>query len=500
MWDLEESELDRSGQSGQSVYRQIADYVRTRIECGAFGAGERLPPIRRLAGQLGVSRDTIALSYEALARDGLVQSTVGRGTFVCTPEERPPRSREPAELALSPCIDRLLALETARPRFASAQGIVPLHSLIPDPAFYPVDEFRKAFNRVLARSGPDLFLYAAPQGHPELREAVAARLRDQDIDVTGEEIVLCHGASQGISLAVRLLAEAGDAVAVEVPTYHNVMASLVACGVEAVSVPMSEAGPDLASLDRVLSREDVKAFYTIPTFHNPLGSTTTLANRRGLLEIAARHGVAVIEDAFEMDLRFMGDAVPPLMALDDTGRVIHLSSFSKSLFPGIRAGAIAARGRAIDGLMALKHSSDLSDSMPLQAALAEFIAAGEYDRHLVRLRRELRLRRNALLDALDEYMPQGSVWTEPEGGYQCWLELPMDVDTRDMLADAARAGVLFAPGSQFLPDRGASRAMRLVIAQANCEEIRRGIEALGRVVAERQAAEPVALQSASVHL
>ena len=106
----------------------------------------------------------------------------------------------------------------------------------------------------------------------------------------------------------------------------------------------------------------------------------------------------------------------------------------------------------------------------------------------------------ALLAALEEFMPDGSVWTRPEGGYQCWLELPMEVDTRDLLADAARAGVLFAPGSQFLPDRGASRAMRLVIAQANCEEIHRGIEALGRVVAERQAAEPAALQSASVHL
>jgi DNA-binding transcriptional MocR family regulator len=196
----------------------------------------------------------------------------------------------------------------------------------------------------------------------------------------------------------------------------------------------------------------------------------------------------------------MGRPLPPLAALDDSGRVVHLSSFSKSLFPGIRIGAVAARGRAIEGLVALKHSTDLSDSMPLQAALAEFIAAGEYDRHLKRLRGELRVRREALLDALDRHMPEGAWWTRPEGGYQCWLELPLEVDTRDLLADAARAGVLFAPGSQFLPEGGASRAMRLVIAQANAEEIERGIEALGRVVEARQRVGATALQSASVQL
>ena len=499
MWQSLSADLDRSGQSGQFVYRQIADHVRIQIAGGTIAVGHKMPTIRQLAADLGVSRDTVALAYEVLASDGLVESTVGRGTFVSGLPGRL-RPSEPADLQLAPSIEQLLTLERARPRFGSVQDIVPLHSLIPDPAFYPVDEFRKAFNRVLSREGPSLFLYAAPQGHPELRAAVAMRLRDLGVDVTHDEVVLCHGASQGIALAIRLFAQAGDAVAVEVPTYHNVMASLVACGVEAVPVSMAADGPDLASLERALSRSDVKAFYTIPTFHNPLGTTSTLANRQGLLEIAARHGVVVIEDAFEMDLRYMGRPLPPLAALDDSGRVVHLSSFSKSLFPGIRIGAVAARGRAIEGLVALKHSTDLSDSMPLQAALAEFIAAGEYDRHLKRLRGELRVRREALLGALDRHMPEGAWWTRPEGGYQCWLELPLEVDTRDLLADAARAGVLFAPGSQFLPEGGASRAMRLVIAQANAEEIERGIEALGRVVEARQRVGATALQSASVQL
>ena len=311
MWKTLADDLDRSGQAGQSVYRQIADHVRLQMDGGAIVLGHRLPTIRQLAAELGVSRDTVALAYEALASDGLIESTVGRGTFVSGLPAQP-CTTEPAELQLAPGVERLLTLESARPRFGTAQGTVPLHSLIPDPAFYPVDEFRKAFNRVVAREGHGLFLYAAPQGHPGLRDAVAARLRDLGVGVTHDEVVLCHGASQGIALAIRLFAQAGDAVAVEVPTYHNVMASLTACGVEAVPVMMADDGPDLASLERALSRSDVKAFYTIPTFHNPLGTTSTLANRRALLELAARHGVVVIEDAFEMDLRYGGRPVPPL--------------------------------------------------------------------------------------------------------------------------------------------------------------------------------------------
>jgi DNA-binding transcriptional MocR family regulator len=150
--------------------------------------------------------------------------------------------------------------------------------------------------------------------------------------------------------------------------------------------------------------------------------------------------------------------------------------------------------------VALKHATDLSDSMPLQAAMAEFVASGAYDRHLGRIRRTLRARHAALADALGRWLPDGCRWTRPEGGYQVWVELPGELDSRDLLADAARAGVLFSPGSQFLPDGGASNGLRLTLARAGEEEIRRGVEILGRVIRERLAAAPVSRQATSVHL
>jgi len=488
-------QIDSSGEG--PVYRRIAESIREHIAAGELGAGAKLPPIRTLASELGVNRDTVALAYERLAEEGLVESVVGRGTFVRAAFGI---DSTPARISLAAGVDRLREFENARPRFGDASNLVAFHALIPDPAFYPVDDFRRAFNRAVAEGGAELFLYGEPQGHPALREALATRFRAAGIDARARDLVLCHGASQGISLALRLFAEPGDAVAVETPTYHNVLATLAGHGVQPVEVPMTGDGPDLQALDRVLARPEVKAFYTIPTFHNPMGTTTSVAARRALLEVAARFGKPVIEDAFEMDLRCSGRPVPSLAALDERGLVVHLFSFSKSLFPGARVGSILARGRALDGLVALKHATDLSDAAPLQAAMAEFLESGGYDRHLGRIRRELRQRHAALAEALAEHMPPGTTATSPEGGYQVWVELPFELDTRELLADAARAGVVFTPGSHFNAEGRASSCLRIVIAQTGVEQIREGVEALGRVVRAHLSAGTGARQSASVHL
>ncbi len=491
--------LDRSAADGRPIYQQIAERIRGEVQADRLQPGERLPPIRELARRLGVNRDTVALAYEALAARGVVESSVGRGTFVAdAAPSRRAAARGAAGPALSRLAERLLELERARPRFGSANGAVPLHTLVPDPSLYPADDFRRVLNRVLADAGPDLLLYGEPQGHPRMREVLAARLREAGVQVGAEELVLCHGASQGISLAVRLFAGPEDVVALEEPTYNNVLATVAGLGLHTAPVPMREGGLDLAALDRTLARPEVRVLYTIPSFHNPLGSTTALGHRRSLLEIAARHGKPVIEDGYEMDLRFEGRPVPPLAALDRAGLVVHLHSFSKSLFPGVRVGAVAARGRLVDALLALKRATDLSDAMPLQAALAEFVASGAYDRHLSKLRRVLRARRDALCEAVARELPGAAVFARPEGGTQLWVDLGGGIDTSDLLADAVGAGVLFAPGSQFHSDGRPSSGLRLSFAMADEAAIRRGVAALGGLVAKRLAAGPRAVAGVQV--
>lgn len=477
----------RSGVGAPPVYRQIAAQIREQIAEGRLDAGDRLPPIRELARTLGVNRDTVALAYDALASEGALESGVGRGTFVRSPRAAPRPLGAPA-LALSPLVEGLLEFERARPHYGSGTRAIPFHALVPEPSLYPVAAFRRSISRVLSESGAELLLYGDRQGQPQLRALLARRFAEQGLEVDAADVTLCQGASQGIALALRLFTQPGDAVAVEEPTYSNVLAALRSLGLTPVPVPMGEDGPDLASLERALARPEVKLLYTIPTFHNPMGTTTAPIHRRELLALAVRAGKPVVEDAYEMDLRFEGRELRSLAALDGHGIVVHLYSLSKSLFPGARVGAITARGRAVEGLRALRHATDLGGSPLLQAAVADLLERGAYERHLTGLRRTLRSRVHALLQALESAMPEGTRITRPQGGYQVWVELPGPVDTREMLADAMRAGVLFAPGAAFHHDGRPSNGLRLTVAQVDEDRIRQGVAILAEVAREQRRA------------
>ncbi len=489
---------------GPPAYRQIAGQIRRAVDGGALGPGARLPAIRDLARRLGVNRDTVASAYELLASEGVVEAGVGRGTFVRADPVLDAASG-PLALNASPplaaSVERLLDFDRARSRYQDGEGgAIALHSLLPDPSLYPLDEFRRALDRVLDEDGEELLGYGARQGDLDLREVIAAHLGTHELATVPEEVVLCQGASQGISLALRLHAEPGDTVAVEEPTYHNVLGAMVGLGLRPAPVPMTREGPDLDALARVMARPEVKLFYTMPSFHNPLGTTSSLEHRRRLLQIARRAGKPLIEDAFEMDLRYAGEPVPPLASLDTQGHVVHLFSLSKSLFPGVRTGAIVARGRAVDGLAALKQATDLSSAPLLQAAVAAFARDGGYERHLAGLRGRLRERRDALLDALERYLPEGTRWTRPEGGYQVWVELPAEIDTRALLPEAERAGVSFAPGYQFNHDGRPSSALRLTTALVGVEQIEDGVRALGGAVRRHLARGATAYREAGVNV
>ncbi len=341
------------------VYQQIVGQIRGLVEQGHLGPGDRLPPIRELARTLGVNRDTVSSAYEVLAAQGMVDARVGRGTFVRGLRPRPGRAAEPVEIRWAAEAERLLDFERSRVAYGAVEDAIPLHALKPDPSLFPVEAFRRALGRSFGERGAGLLDYGDPQGDAALREAIAQRLCAAGTRVAGDQMVLCQGASQGLFLALRLFAGAGQTVAIEEPTYHNALAACTALGLRALPIPMRADGPDLDVLDRVLARAEVKLFYTMPTFHNPMGTTTSRAHREELLALAASHGKPVIEDAYEMDLRLSGRPVPSLLGLDEEGLVVQLLSFSKSLFPGLRCGAVVARGRHVEGLLALRHAADL---------------------------------------------------------------------------------------------------------------------------------------------
>jgi DNA-binding transcriptional MocR family regulator len=301
------------------------------------------------------------------------------------------------------------------------------------------------------------------------------------IEADADDVVITAGATQGFAIAARVFCDPGDAVAVESPTYPWAFATLASLGLRAAPVPLAEDGLDLDRLDATLARGGVRLIYTMPSFHNPTGTSTAHAHRKRLLEIAGRHGVPILEDDFEKDLRVRGRGAPPLRALDRRGIVSYLGTFSKTLFPAARVGWLFAPPSVTPAALLAKRTMDLTTSSLLQAGLALFLRDGGYDRHLRRVVKELETRLVCAERALEKHLPEGSRFSKSEGGFLIWVTLPDAIDSAELLADAKAAGVVYAPGELFHPDGRRSSSLRISVAQTPVAEIERGVRVLGEV-------------------
>jgi len=494
----------------EPVTKQIVEYIRRAIEAGRLGAGTKLDPIRVLARELGVNRETVAGAYHELEILGLTESTVGRGTFVLPRPDPAPAAAavggdggRPFEPVLSRSVTAALGVSVLRAPHAVPAGVVHFDRLVPDASLVPRDEFRKALNRALLKGGSQLYEYGDPRGLERLRRALVERLTRSGVECDADDVLITAGSTQAFAIVARLFCDPGDTVVVESPTYPWACAALVSLGLHVSAVPVGNQGLDLDRLEAVLARGGVRLIYTMPTFHNPLGISTDLSHRRRLLELAARYAVPVIEDDFEKDLRLRGRGAPPLRALDTRGQVIYVSTFSKALFPAARVGWLVAPRRITDAALSVKRMMDITSSGLLQAGLAQFLKEGSYDRHLRRVVRELAQRLTAAETALEEFLPPGSHFVRPEGGYLIWVTLPETIDSYTLLTEVERAGAVYAPGQIFYPDARRSSALRLCVSQASVEDIQRGVRVLGevaRAALPRRAGRATTRQAATVQV
>jgi len=321
-------------------------------------------------------------------------------------------------------------------------------------------------------------------------------------DVPADRILIVSGAQQGCDLVFRTFLSPGDRAVVGLPTYHNIYPLLKQMEVGVAPVPISDEGMDTAALERAVRDPGVRLIYTMPNFQNPTGVTSTRENRRRVLEIAAAANLPLLEDDYEGDLGTTGDDLPPILSLDGDGRVIYLGTFSKSLFPGLRVGWLAASRDVIEVVAALKKASDLENSALLQGALHEFCARGYYDEHLVTVRAAIRERTESAMRALEHHMPEGTAWSQPKGGFGLWVTLPPGVRSDRVYLRAGERGVLVSPGTLFTGGEDPG-AIRLSISRTPPETIEKGIRILAGVVAAEVAAAPAngsALSETPQHL
>jgi DNA-binding transcriptional MocR family regulator len=336
---------------------------------------------------------------------------------------------------------------------------------------------------VLDTSGQTLLQPCPIEGYYPLRQTIAQRMVGRGATVRAENILVVTGSQQGLDLIARAFLRAGDEVVVEAPCYLGALQIFSAAGARLLGVPMDEEGMRLDILENILIRYRPKLIYTLPTFQNPSGRTMAPRRRLRLLELARRYRVPIVEDDPYGELYYTEQPPSPLLALDQEGYVIYLSTFSKILFPGLRLGWAAAPRPVIERLSQIKQLADLHCSTLIQGAVHEFCHKGALDKHLDHVRDLYRQRRDAMLSALAEHGPAGLEWDEPQGGFNLWCRLPPELKARQLMAEAGRRSVALVPGEVFYPDGGGQEEMRLNFSCPPVALIEEGVQRLSAAMA-----------------
>lgn len=473
----------------QPLYRRVQDQLIEAILRGSAPAGSRLPSLRRLAKDLGVSRITVEAAYEALQAQGLIEARARSGNFVTAhgapvnrDGQRAPRGELPWEARLAPgahpARERMLrqvfrSAGMAGVNFAWGAG---------DPALFPVEAFRVIIDRVLRRAGGAALGPADTQGEPTLREAFAAHLRKLDLGIGADEVVVTTGSQQAIELVVGALVRPGDRVIVEETTWPGALGTLEAAGAEIVGIPVDEHGMRLDALQEALAGGGARLIYTIPTFQNPTGAVMPAAHRHELVRLARSAGVPILEDDALREVRFGSPLPPPLAALDPSGNVIYTGSFSKSVLPAARLGYLVAPPRLRRWAVTRKRSLDMFCPPLMQRAMAEYLESGQAVRFWKKISRIYAKRQRAMEEALARSFPREVRWHRTAGGPVMWVGLPGRISVRRLFDEAVRAGVSFAPGEAFFVEPADQPYIRLNFAAVEETRISSGIETLGAVL------------------
>src|SRR5713226_5577426 len=478
--------LDRS--SGMPLYRQICQRLREGILSGELSEGTRLPTERALASELGVNGTTVMNAYNELASEGLIEGHVGRGTLVRRNQFSyigdgfenetaswllglPAGERE----ILGP--DALLLSELAS--MSERKEIISMAPGNPPPDLLPAEMIRTIFTDSLLSARQSALGYGPVEGLHSLRRAIAASMRKRGVPVDVQHILVLSGSTQGVGLIGRFLLNPGDEVVVEVPTYLGAIQMFRALNVRVMGVPTDNEGIRVDLLESILARHRPRLIYTIPTFQNPTGTVMSQDRRRRLLLLAKRYQTPILEDDPYGEIYYEGKERQPLKALDTNGQVLYLSTFSKTLAPGLRVAWLAAPEPMIERLSLHKQVFDLNTNAIGQWAVSEILRRGLMTDHLTLLRQRYQQKRDLMLEAIRTHWPKDVRVNSPTGGFHLWCRLPGDMRARTLLREAAHEQVAFVIGEPFHVDGGGQQQFRLSFAYLEEEHIEEGIRRIG---------------------
>jgi DNA-binding transcriptional MocR family regulator len=478
----------------EPLYQRIAEQIERAIDSGALRAGARLPSVRQLSHQHGVSMTTAMQAYRSLENRGVVQARPKSGYFVAP---RAPSLPEPqvdlrVDAASFVNMDQVLhelLLMIDDPQALPSFNAAPARALLPE----------AKLQHILAsinRRHPEYATQYQMSGSLALRQQIARRAVGSGVQLRPEEIVVTNGGMEAMYLALKSVAGPGDTIALESPTYFHLLQSIESLGMRALEIPSHpRAGISLEALDFATQAPGaVKACVLLPHFPNPGGSLMPVDHKRRLVQLMAERRITLIESDIYGELYF-GDQRPPVLkSFDEHNDVILCSAFTKTVAPGYRIGWVAP-GRHFLKTKALKIRTSLACPMLQQEVLAEFMRDGGYDHHLRKLRAALKTHAMQMADAVARWFPMGCRLSVPQGGLMLWIELPRHVDSREVFAMARLAHIGVAPGAAFSNSRRFDHFIRLQYGEPWSPRMEEQLRKLGQIVM-RLAEAPVAARSA----
>ena len=431
------------------LYLELARTLHELVEQGTLRPGHRVPSVRRMALQRGVSISTVLQAYTVLENHGVLEARPQSGFYVRprlaarAPEPRMARPMaRPSYVGVNDLTAELLTL-SADPDF------VAFGAACPHPSLFPNRKLARLLGSVV-RNEPGLIgSYVMNLSYEPLAREIARRYLQCGAPLAHDELVITCGATEALNLSLRAVAKPGDTIALETPAYFGFLQIIQSLGLRALEIPTSAStGLCLDATRDAFRTNDVKALIVMPSFQNPLGTLMPDAKKKLLYRLLAEHDVPAIEDDIYGDLHF-GDLRPkPLKAWDSDGRVLLCGSFGKTLAPGLRVGWVAP-GRYLERVRRLKFTNTLGTPVVLQKTLSDFLRNGGYDHHLRSIRRAYHHQLQLFSEAIARYFPAGTRLSRPGGGFVLWLELPPGVDTLRLQRDALKHKINTAPGPLF---------------------------------------------------
>ena len=380
-------------------------------------------------------------------------------------------------------------------KFTNKPGIISFAGGLPDPELFPCDFIADTVKELMAKKGRVALQYGPTDGLPEFKEEFIKFLRKYEgITVKPANIIVTTASQQALDLVGRLFIDASDPVLVELPSYMGGLQVFKSYGADFVGVKMDENGIMTDNLEERLNwlrtqDEHYKFLYLVPDFQNPSGVTLSEERRRKVIELSEKYNIAVIEDSPYRQVRFEGVAPKMIYRLDketrNTDNIVSLFTFSKTFAPGLRIGVIVAHEQIIKKMEILKQSLDLCSSSLNQLIAAEFLRSGYFEKHIALVNKVYKTKKDTMLAALKEHMPEGVTWTRPEGGLFLWVKLPGNMSADDMFSEAIKENVAYVIGSAFHCDGSGKNTMRLNFSYATLTDISEGIKRLAAAVKKR---------------